>query len=121
MNDIDHFWGGDISASSGGGLMPVSGSQRGIERILRRLMTNPGDYPAHPEYGAGLPGKIGSTFDAPSAKELIRGQMLLEDAVAKTPEPTIDVQQISNGLACNIQYVDAATNTTKTLSFNVNA
>lgn len=129
--DIFHQWGDDIGVGSGGDLMVVDGAVRNQQRILRRLLTNPqainadgtitpGDYAQHPDYGAGLPQWVGALFDAAKIRALIRGQMLLESCVARTPEPKIDVQQIPEGISCTIQYTDATTGTSQTLSFNVN-
>lgn len=119
INDLHQYFGTDLSASATGDLQPVAGSTRGQQRILRRLLTNPGDYVWHPDYGAGLPRYVGSVIDVAKMRALIRGQVLLEDSVAKTPEPVIDVQTIPSGMTVNIQYYDAATRTPQTLSFNV--
>lgn len=119
MNDLYHYVGNDILASPTGDLQPVDSTVKGQQRILRRLLTNPGTYIWHPEYGAGLASYIGALIDVPKIRALIRGQMLLEDAVAKTPEPVIDLQAIPEGLSAQIQYVDAATQTMQTLSFSV--
>lgn len=119
MQDLYHYIGSDLSASATGDLQPVDSTVKGQQRILRRLLTNPGTYIWHPEYGAGLPAKIGDLIDLPAIRALIRGQMLLEDAVAKTPAPVIDLQVIPEGLAAQIQYVDAVTKTPQTLSFSV--
>lgn len=130
MNDLFHYFGGDLSASPTGDLRPVSGSERGKQRILRRLMTNPRevlpdgtvlppDYIAHPDYGAGLPRYVGQVFDPRKVSARIRGQMMLEDVVAKTPAPVITVQPITGGMTVTIQYVDAKAKTQQTLSFNV--
>ena len=125
LNDIDHYWGNDINVSPAGDLGVVSGVTRGQQRILRRLLTNPGDafgppdYPAHPDYGAGLPRQVGTT-DLAGIKALIRGQMLLEDSVARLPEPVITVTPITSGVSVAIRYTDAESRTPATLSFNVN-
>ena len=120
LNDLYHFVGNDVVASTTGDLQPVNGIQRGQQRILRRLLTNPGDYIFHTDYGAGLPAKIGDTANIPSIKALIRGQILLEEAVAKTPEPQIEVAAILGGISVTIRYADAESNTSAVLSFNVN-
>src|SRR5574340_927824 len=119
MHDLYQYFGSDLNASATGDLQPVDSTVRGQQRILRRLLTNPGDYLWHQDYGAGLPRIVGGMRDIPKIRALIRGQILLEDAVAKTPEPQIDVQEIQDGLMCTIIYVDAATNAPQTLSFNV--
>ena len=121
MIDLWHYYGGDLAQSATGDLLGVDGTVKGQQRILRRLLTNPGDYLWHPDYGAGLPAKVGDVFDAAKIRALIRGQILLEAAVARSPEPVIDVQQIPSGLSVNIQYNDAPSGARQTLSFNVTA
>ena len=56
----------------------------------------------------------------PKIKGLIRGQVLLEDAVARIPEPVIGVTAITNGVAVSIRYTDAPSGKPVALSFNVN-
>lgn len=122
INDINHFWGGDLLPGLTGDLQPVNGTTRGQQRILRRLLTNPGDYVFQPTYGAGLPQWVGRLLDAGKITALIRSQIMLEDSVAKTPPPQISVQQTPTdltGLAVTIAYNDAATNAPTVLSFNV--
>ncbi len=129
--DINHLWGGDLAVGSSTDLDTVDGTQRNQQRILRRLLTNPasvnpdgtvnaGDYAAHPDYGAGVASYIGANAEVAQIKALIRGQMLMESCVARSPEPQIDVQFIDVGIACSISYVDATANTPQTLTFNVN-
>ena len=128
LNDLYHYWGTDLTASSTGDLLTVNGTVRGQQRVLRRLLTNPatdtapGDYIFEPDYGAGLPQFIGQPFDRQKIIARIRGQMLLEGAVASVPPPVIDVAQISadnTAFSVSITYQDAATNTQVTLSFDV--
>lgn len=119
MYDLYHFIGGDISKSPTGDLRPVTGSERGTQRILRRLMTNPDEYIFHPEYGAGLGRKIGQTVNKNEWEALIRGQMLLEDCVAQTPTPQITLTLINEGVSVFIQYTDAVSGIPETLSFDV--
>lgn len=120
LNDLNQYVGGDIGASVTGDLLPVVSTTRGQQRILRRLLTNPGDYIFQPEYGAGLPRYVGEVADIAKIRALIRGQVLLEDSVAKSPEPEIVVKAITNGLAVAIRYVDSDTRQPVALSFNVN-
>ena len=120
MNDLYHYFGSDIASSVVGDLQLVNGTTRGQQRILRRLLTNPGDYIWHPTYGGGLGQKVGSVIDIPGIKALIRGQLNLEEVVAPTPEPQIDVTAITGGISVYIAYVDAVSKTPQTLSFDVN-
>jgi hypothetical protein len=108
MKDIYHYIGGDLSTSPTGDLRPVESTERGKQRVLRRLMTNPGDYIFHPAYGAGN-----------EWKALILGQMLLEDAVAQDPTPTVTLTIIEQGVSVYVSYTDATTGTPATLSFDV--
>lgn len=119
MKDIYHYFGNDLLVSATGDLQTVDGAVMGQQRILRRLLTNPGAYIWHPEYGAGLPAYVGALIDLPKIRALIRGQMLLESCVSKNPEPVIDLQVIPEGLSAQIQYVDAVTKTAQVLSFSV--
>lgn len=119
MYDIWHYIGGDISTSPTGDLRPSSATERGKQRILRRLMTNPGDYVFHPEYGAGLGQKVGQSVRPNEWKALILGQMLLEDVVAANPAPTVNLTIIDMGVTVDIKYTDATTGTPATLSFDV--
>lgn len=123
--DLDHFIGADLSVSATGDLQGVTDTKRGQQRVLRRLLTNPGDYIFQPTYGAGLPSYVGSTADIAKIKALISGQMFLEDAVARSPAPVVDVKAIPSGdgggFAIAIRYADAPTGQPVTLSFNVGA
>lgn len=130
-NDLNHYFGGDVSVSSGGDLALASGTLRGQQRVLRRLLTNPalkdangnvlapGDYIFHPDYGAGVRRMVGQTTDLEAIRSVILAQMLLESAVARTPPPSVSVTQIDGGVSANIQYVDASDGSNVVLAFDV--
>jgi phage baseplate assembly protein W len=119
MPDIAHLFGADLSLSATGDLAPISGPALAQQRVLRRLLTNPGDYIWHLDYGAGLAGLIGTPAAPDRIRALIRSQIFREAAVARTPEPVIDVQADSAGTVfVQIHYADAATGTTQLLSFS---
>ncbi len=132
MYDLNHYVGSDLVLSDTGDLAVVTASDRGLQRVLRRLLTNPpqtdvsgkvvstGDYLWHQDYGAGVPGHVGRNVDTPGIKALIRGQMLLEAAVAKSPDPVITVTPIDTGISVDVQYNDAVTGAQQFLSFDVN-
>jgi hypothetical protein len=123
INDASQLWGSDLSASlsPAGDLLPANGTVRGQQRVLRRLLTNPGDYVFHPTYGAGLAAYVGSVASVDEITALIRGQIALEDAVAQTPAPVITVTPINNGIAAQILYNDNPSGQPVALSFNVSA
>lgn len=132
MYDLDHTFGGDLNISDTGDLALVHDDQWGLQRILRRLLTNPaatdvsgnvvatGDYLWQQDYGAGAGKKVGEIADVAEITALIRGQMLLEDAVAQVPEPEVTVTHVENGINVDVQYNDATTGKQKYLSFDVN-
>lgn len=132
INDLSQLWGADLSASSSGDLVSASGTTRGQQRVLRRLLTNPRqvladgtilppDYPWQPTYGAGLPRLIGSTASVAEITAAIRAQIYLEASVARQPEPVIAVTPIQGGVAVSVKYNDATSGGPTTLSFSVSA
>lgn len=121
MADIAHYFSGDLGLGATGGLQVADASLQSQQRILRRLLTNPGDYIWEPEYGAGLPRYIGQKLDLTAITALIRAQMYLEESVQQQPEPQIEVTAIVNGVYVRIVYVEAQSGRTETLSFDVTA
>jgi len=119
MDDLFHVTGGDLNITLSGDVQPVSRRERVNQRILRRLITNPGDYIFHPEYGAGLGRKVGEAVRPGEWQALIAGQMLLEESVAAYPAPSVRLTQIQDGVSVSITYTDAATGTPETLRFDV--
>lgn len=120
MSDAHHAWGGDLSVSPTGDLQTVTGPALGTERVLRRLLTNPGDDLWQPGYGAGLARFVGQPADPPAICALVRQQMLREAAVAPDPDPVIDVQSDPGGiLFIQVRYADAATAEARTLSLQI--
>ena len=115
--DINHFIGGDLSPSVTGDLLAVDNDAMTQQRILRRLMTNPGSYLWHPTYGAGLGQYVGSVSSIDQIRAVIIAQMALEPGVLGVP--TVTITPLQNGLFCEIGYTDAVNQTTQTLSFNV--
>lgn len=118
--DINHYFGSDISTSATGDMAQASGTTRGTQRVLRRLLTNPGDYIFHPEYGAGLARYIGAILNIEEIKALIIGQMALEESVSQFPEPDVRITSIQGGISVYIRYTDKESSSQATLSFNVN-
>jgi hypothetical protein len=125
MNDIFHVWGSDLTASATGDIGIASGSTFGQQRVLRRLLTNPGDYIWHTDYGAGLASFLGKAPTETQIKATIRSQIFHEAAVARTPEPTIDVQVSPAGalstIYVDIRYTDSESGEVQMLTFKVSA
>lgn len=125
MPDISHRWGSDLLLGPTGDLATVSGIELGQQRVLRRLLTNANDYIWQVTYGAGLARFIGQPGSAARIRALIRSQIFKEAAVARSPEPVIDVLVSPDGAAgtvyVHIRYVDAPSGQTQALSFSVGA
>ena len=120
MQDVSQLWGADLVVGPTGDIGLAAGTALGQQRVLRRLLTNPGDYIWHPDYGAGLGQFVGLPADVAQIRAVIRGQIFKEAAVARTPEPKIDVQAAADGsVYVHIRYVDAESGGTQTLSFTV--
>lgn len=120
MADLSLLMGGDLAVAANGDLLTVAGPAETQQRVLRRLITNPGDYLWQPGYGAGLAAMVGRPANAARIGAIIRSQVLQEAAVAPTPPPTVAVSvNPDSTVTANVQYTDAATNQTSVLSFPV--
>ena len=119
--DCSHQFGGDLSVSAAGDLLLASGDTYTRQRILRRLLTNPGDYIWHPTYGAGLRQLVGQDTNIMQIQQIVRSQIFAEASVAQSPAPVVYATQDATGnVTVSISYHDAATGTQQApLSFTV--
>ncbi|MDB5966841.1 MAG: phage tail protein, partial [Polaromonas sp.] len=118
--DLDHYMGGDLSVSLTGDVQQIDGLTKTSQRLLRRLLTNPGDYIWHPTYGAGLGKKIGSTLSVREITGVIQSNIFLEAAVARLPAPVISVTPIPNGVSVRIKFFDSGVGAAGALAFDLN-
>jgi len=119
MADLSHLFGSDLTIGPTGDLAWAAGTTLGQQRVLKRLLTNPGDYIWQPDYGAGLAQFIGQPAQANQIRAVIRSQVFKEASVARTPEPAIDVAFDDTGtFSVQLRYADAATGQTQLLSFS---
>lgn len=122
MADTSHQFGADLALSSTGDLAAVTRAALGQQRVLRRLLTNPGDYIWNLDYGAGLARFVGQPTDATGIAAVIRSQIFKEASVARSPEPMIAVQSGASGtIYARIRYADAHSGETQLLSFQTGA
>ncbi len=120
MPDLSHEFGADLEAGPTGDLAVAQGAAQGRQRVLRRLLTNPGDYIWQPEYGAGLGRFVGAPAAPERIRAVVRSQIFLEPAVARSPEPVVEVQADGQGrVFVAIRYADADSGETQSLSFRV--
>lgn len=119
-NDLSHTFGGDLQASASGDLLLASGTTVTQQRVLRRLLTNAGDYIWQLAYGAGLRQQVGQNPNLLSIQNIVRSQIFAEADVLQNPAPVITATQDATGnVSVDIAYTDAATNTAQLLSFQV--
>ncbi len=119
INDLYLDWGMDLAVSSTGDLGLASGSTRTTQRVIRRLLTNAGDYLWNLDYGGGLASFVGSPALPSQIEAVIRTQIALEPTVPALPAPTISVLPLDPGsgsIAAQVQYADSGL----TASVNIN-
>lgn len=110
MADALLLFGGDLALGTSGDLALGSGSVLTEQRVLRRLLTNPGDYIWQLPYGAGLGQFVGAAGAVGEVTAVARAQLLAETRVAQSPLPQITVLQSGpSGIAMTIAYQDAIT------------
>ena len=108
LADISHVYGNDVTQTPSGDIATVITNPRTVQRVIRRLLTTPtvpgnSAYPWQTIYGCGLAAKIGSVGWSDSEIEaLVRSQMLQEQSIAPTPQPTVDVEPFANGNGASI-------------------
>ena len=120
MTDLCLEFGADCAVGPTGDLAVVDAAALGRQRVLRRLLTNPGDYIWQPTYGAGLGRFVGLPASAAQIRAVVRGQIFKEAAVARDPEPVIEVEAGVDGtMVVRIRYADAQSGAAQILDFNV--
>ncbi len=120
MPDLSHEFGADLAAGPTGDLALAEGAALGRQRVLRRLLTNPGDYIWQPDYGAGLGRFVGQPAAPERIRAVVRSQIFRERSVARSPEPVVEVQAGDDGrVFVAIRYADADSGETLSISFRV--
>src|SRR3954454_665104 len=99
MTDVSHQWGSDLTVGPTGDVARVSGPMLGQQRVMRRLLTSPGDYIWQLDFGAGLSRFIGQPINEQQIQAVVRSQIFKETAVARDPEPVIQVQVSPGGVS----------------------
>src|ERR1700679_1913854 len=104
--DLYQYWGNDLQQGPTGDIAPAYRADRTSQRIIRRLLTNPGggDYPWEPDYGAGLLNQTGDTRKTPALTAVVIGQMACEASVARIPAPQVTITPIQAGVSISVLY-----------------
>lgn len=121
--DINQLFGNDITLDATGNLFVAQGIDQTQQALIRRLLTNPGAYIWHPEYGAGVGRFVGENLSAQNfdaIKSTMVSQILEEETIAKVPIPQISFTPLpGNILQCDVLYYNAQTNIAQSISFQV--
>jgi len=120
MADLALQFGGDLSVSVTGDLAVIDGTSLTQQRVLRRLLTNAGDYIWQLNYGAGLGQFVGMPAAPASIAGITKAQLLLEAAVAVSPAPAVTTSVADDGtVTLMLRYADAPTGANSVLSFSL--
>lgn len=122
MSDLWLEWNGDFAAAANGDLLLATSSDESRQAICRRLFTAVQGYIFHPEYGAGLPQKIGSPVNVNTLQAVVASQIAMETTVDQSQPVAVAVHADKNtaGLyTINISYTEAVTGNPVELSFTL--
>ncbi|MCB5944113.1 hypothetical protein [Acidocella sp. KAb 2-4] len=120
MADLALQFGGDLAVGPTGDLLLSDGAALTQQRVLRRLLTNPGDYIWQLSYGAGLGQYVGQPGAPAAIAGVARTQVLREAAVAASPAPRVTVAAQADGTVnLSLNYTDAAAGETSALTFSL--
>jgi hypothetical protein len=112
MPDLYLEWHEDFLADATGDLFTVDGDVEVRQRLERRLFTAVRGYVWHPEYGAGLPQRIGDPIGVYEVQAICAAQLALEASVAIFPPAQLTVEASPNqpdSIMVGIKYWDAGT------------
>lgn len=122
MADVSLEWQSDFQVDSTGDLLVIDGDDEVRQRLERRLFTAVRGYIWHPEYGAGLPQKIGSVLSIEQIRSVVSSQLAMEASVAPSPPAILSVFADPNQadlISIGIQYWDARTGISVSFSLTV--
>jgi hypothetical protein len=105
MADLNLPWGGDLSLSPTGGIELVAASGMTQQRLIRRLLTNPGDYLEDLTYGAGLGAYVGQPLDIPALTAVVTLQAQAEETVQAVTSVSVTSNLIGS-IVATIAYTE---------------
>lgn len=120
MEDLNHYFSADLSASGTGDLSVAKGLMVSQQRIIRMVCTPEDDYTFEPGWGIGAGKYIGQPANRLGDLSLNILSRLVQDGYAvPNPPPEVDVRTNNTALFCDIKYVDPGTNEEVFLTFQV--
>jgi len=110
VNDGKHA---DVATTAAGDLALVTGREALRQAIIRRILTNPGEWALLPEYGCGARLYIKERNTQAKRDELaerIRTQLQLEPRVLRVVQVVIEALEDAEGISINVQVDPRAKN-----------
>jgi hypothetical protein len=116
-------WGGDLSVGASGDINVALIQAEIQQRLVRRLLTNPGEYVWHADYGAGLGGYVGETYSPGFIEGAVLNQLQLEALIAGTPAPSVQTSLSVTGpfstISVAVQYQVVGGSTLNSIALNL--
>lgn len=112
MADIFLEWNTDIAIDANGDLLLSDGRDQSNQRVIRRLLTNPGDYVWNLSYGGGLALAVGAPINAARIEATARQQLAMEASISASPPPLVNVNlidQARGAFSVDISYTAGST------------
>jgi hypothetical protein len=112
MTEVYLEWRDDFHLAANGDLATCDSDVETRQRLERRLFTPQQGYVWHPDYGAGLPQRIGSPYTRNQITAIVSSQVYQEAAVAPFPPAQIGIDISPNQadlVGISIKYWDAVT------------
>jgi hypothetical protein len=112
LTEVALEWRSDFQLAANGDLALCDSDVETRQRLERRLFTPQKGYVWHPDYGAGLPQRIGSPYTQNQITAIVTSQIYQEASVAPFPPAQIGIDISPNQrdlVGINIKYWDAQT------------
>jgi hypothetical protein len=112
LTEVFLEWRSDFQIAANGDLLTCDSDVETRQRLERRLFTPQQGYVWHPDYGAGLPQRIGRTYTRNQITAIVTSQIYMEASVAPNPPAQIGIDISPNQadlVGISIKYWDAVT------------
>jgi hypothetical protein len=123
MRCISALWGGDLRIGPTGDILAIPAGSEVDQRLIRRLLTNSGDYIWNIAYGGGLGEYVGKPFSPEVLQDVILQQMKLETSIQQDPQPIVVVAETSptdlNTISVSISYKPTGFEVTNTMPLSI--
>jgi len=123
MRCISVSWGNDLRVGPTGDILAIPREDELDQRLIRRLLTNSGDYYWSVDYGGGLGAYVGRPASPEVLQDVILGQLRLETSIQQDPQPGVVIAAASpanlNTVSVSIIYQPVGSEVTKTMPLSI--